>query len=725
MHVHSIHTTTPHTQLLTPIAYHRHHSPWFIMAGTMQHSKPHHCISHYNNRASRESQFDFSLSYAQPAMSDSDGFNPFDEGDTAPEPASPVQSSSPVSQSPSPPSSFLTASTSVSSIPPSPQSLASALSTSPSKPSILTDAKPNGHHADDHDKESLYEHLAHTDPAPSHADTGADSPPATSPHEPQPEPEQRPETSEEYGKLVSSEPSLFVDFRLSEQPDSYADALTSLSSLTTSLAALQAHYSSQHAAVVATSLDQQRHYQQQQTAIQADIAELQAQLATLEQTKQSVQQRLDTLHHSVTTKQHHHHHLTTQLTTLTAQYQHLSNKLTRRSGPTHRAKLRIHLFTLRPPTLSQRRIAVPARAIDGIFGCLTVLEVESVVRTCKRWQWVVGRNGVWKNGLRRIAGNKRRKDKEREETGQQVTMDEFDEWGQRDEQADQDVEVDEVEDGEHDMDGHVSAGKKKDDPAFHLTPAAAAALNLPPVDSPVPDHLHYALTVDLTRDLYSISITSRRITTLYQCAACMDSLTPGQPAPQLPKTSSVVICCTLVPKAASVQELQFMEQMMGMQEQMTVAKQDVQRLMKQVKEDGEVKRRLQTELSEREAELRRVQAELDFSMQQQMSDEMTRQFLDDSVNTTSEQLDEERKQTDSLRQMLRDAYKRREEEVNEMEKEAEGMVVVVDGLKEEKGRLTREVKRLQSELDTVTGERERAKREYERLMELVEQLRAL
>ena len=664
--------------------------------------------------------------------------NPFEDGDAAAEPASPAHShsSSPIPHSPSPTASYLTASTnSISANPPSPQNSSSLLSSSysstPSKPSPLSDSKPNGHHihSSSHEKESLYEHIARTDPPSSHDDINAhisasgdqlkvDTEPLTEPQQ-----QQQPAVTEaEYGSLVSSEPSLFVDFQLTDQPDPYADTLTSLSSLASSLATLQAHYSAQHTAVLVASHDEQQRYQQQQTEIRNDIATLQAQLVTLEQTKQTAQQQLDTLHHSVDDKSQQHHSLTSRLATLTEQYTHLSSKLTRRSGPQW-AKLHIRLFTLRPPGPTQGRLAVPAAAVDFIFDCLTVREVESATRTCKRWQWVVGQNRVWKHGLKRIAGNKRMKEKEREETGRQVTMDEFDQWTERDEHADEHEEAE--DDSEHDMDGHAVPDKRKDDPAFHLTPAAAAALNLPPVDSPVPDHLHYSLTVDLTRDLYSVNITSRRIHTLYQCAACMDSLTPGQPAAQLPKTSSVVICCTLVPKAASVTELQFCEQMMGMQEQMTVAKQDVQRLMKQVKEDGEVKRRLQSELSEREAELRRVQAELDFSMQQQMSDEMTRQFLDDSVNTTREQLDEEHKQSDSLRVMLRDAYRRRDEDVSDMEREAEGMVVVVDGLKEEKARLTREVKQLQSELEVVTGERERAKREYERLMELVEQLRAL
>ena len=656
-------------------------------------------------------------------------FNPFDDGDTAPEPTSPAHSSPLASHSPSPTSSFLTASTvSVSPTPPSPQNLSSLLSTSySSKPSVLGDSKPNGYHAEPHEKETLYEHIAHVDPPPAHTTATDDSPTATTTDSQSKQP-QSAETDGESGYLVAREPSLFVDFQLTAQPDSYADILSSLSSLTSSLTSLQAHYTTQHAATLAASLDQQQRYQQQQADIRTEIADLRAQLAILEHTKETAQHQLDTLTQSVTRKTTQHHSLTTQLATLTQQYVHLSNKLQRRNGPTQRTTLHIHLFTLRPPTPTQRRIAVPAAAVNAIFGCLTVREVESVVRTCKRWQWVVGRHAVWKYGLKRIAVNKRKKEREREETGQQVTRDEFDEWTERDEHAEEQVEA--MDDNEHDMDGHghsaaASSGKRKDDPAFHFTPAAAAALNLPPVDSPVPEHLHYALTVDLTRDLYSINITSRRIQTLYQCAACMDSLTPGQPAAPLPKTSSVVICCTLVPKAASVTELQFCEQMMGMQEQMNVAKQDVQRLMRQVKEDGEVKRRLQAELSERESELRKVQAELDFSMQQQMSDEMTRQFLDDSVHTTHEQLDEERKQTDSLRGMLVDAYRRREAEVSEMEREAEGMVVVVEGLKEEKAKWTREVKRLQSELETVTSERERAKREYERLMELVEQLRAL
>ena len=666
-------------------------------------------------------------------MSDSDAFNPFDEGETAAESASATHSSSPIPHSPSSPSSPLTASTITFSTTPTTQNhsslLSSSDSTSPSKSSI--DSKPNGYHAEESNKETLYDHLAHTDPPPSHTESAITTTLHASEVSAEAETESEPEPSEataaEYDSLQSSEPSLFVDFRLTAQPDSYCDVLSSLSSLTTSLTALQTRYTNQHAATLAASLNEQQRYQQQQTDIRDDIAALQAQLTALEQTKQATQQHLDTLTHSVTDKTQHQQSLTTQLATLTEQYSHLSNKLSRRNGPQQLAR-RVHLFTLRPPTPTQRRIAVPAAAVNAVFACLTVREVESAVRTCKRWQWVVGRNGVWKSGLRRIAGNKRKKEREREETGEQVTRDEFDEWGERDEQADEHVEV--VEDNLQDMDGHnhppaSPSNKPKADPAFHLTPAAAAALNLPPVDSPVPDHLHYSLNVDLTRDLYTIAITSRRIHTLYQCAACMDSLTPGQPAAPLPKTSSVVICCTLVPKAASVTELQFCEQMMGMQEQMTVAKQDVQRLMRQVKEDGEVKRRLQAELSEREAELRKVQAELDFSMQQQMSDEMTRQFLDDSVNTTREQLDEERKQTDSLRQMLRDAYKRREEEVSDMEREAESMVAVVDGLREEKAKLTRDVKRMQQDLDVVTTERERAKREYERLMELVEQLRAL
>ena len=661
-------------------------------------------------------------------MSEPDASNPFDEGETAAEPTSPVASTPLASHSPSATSSFLTASTtSMSSSPPSPQSLASALSAAshsaaPSKPTELdTAAATNGYHdTTQHEKETLFDHLKHADPAPSNDDT---SPSSAAPTTPGPEPlpaQQRLEDS----TFKSAEPALFLDFRLAVQLDSYADVLDSLSSLTSSLTALQAQYSTHHTATIAASLDEQRQYQQQQSDIRADITALRAKLDALEHTKTSTQQQLDTLHHSVSTKTQRQHELTSQLATLTQHHSDLSRKLSRRQLPQQRnTKLRLHIFTLRPPTPVQRRLAAPAAAVDGIFACLTVREVESAVRTCKRWQWVVERSGVWKSGLRRIAGNKRRKEREREETGQQQTRDEFDEWTDRANER-----VGEEQDGELDGDGDAvdsPSNKRKDDSALNLTPAAAAALNLPPVDSPVPDHLHYALTVDLTKDLYTVSITSRRITTLYQCAGCMDSLTPGQPSAALPKTSSLVICCTLVPAAASVTELQFCEQMMGMQEQMAVAKQDVQRLLVQVKEDGEVKRRLQAELAEREAELRVVQAELDFSMQQQMSDEMTRQFIEDSVTTTREQLDEERQQTTSLRTMLRDAYTKREAEVSDMEREAEGMVAVVDGLKEEKSKLTRDVKRLQSELEAVTGERERAKREYERLMELVEQLRAL
>ena len=651
-------------------------------------------------------------------MSDSGGFNPFEDSDSVAEPTSSSHSSSPFRDSPSSPSSPLTTSSAFYSI-------------TPGKPS--SDAKPNGYHPqhDDHDKpETLYEHLAHTDPAPAHTDT-ADSPTASPVYKPerdyereQEETEDEPsETGDEYGNLVSSEPQLFLDFQLSALPDAYADILSSLSSLTTSLTTLQAQYTSQHAATLAASLAEQQHYQQQQTTIHHEITALQAQLDTLNHTQHTKQQHLNTLQLSVTHKKTHHTTLTTHLTSLAHQHAYLATKLRRRG---QQSLPRLRLYTLRPAVAGGlRRIVVPGVAVDGVFGFLTVREVESAVRTCKRWRWVVGRNGVWKNGLRRIAGNKRKKEKEREETGEAVTRDEFDQWTERDQHEHEGV----VEANEHDMDGHTPpaspSNKRKDDPAFHLTPAAAAALNLPPTDSPVPDHLHYALTVDLTRDLYTVTITSRRVHTLYQCAACMDSLTPGQPAAVLPKSSSVVICCTLVPKAASVTELQFCEQMMGMQEQMAVAKQDVQRLTRQVKEDGEVKRRLQAELSDREAELRKVQAELDFSMQQQMSDEMTRQFLDDSVNTTTEQLQEERNQTISLRNMLRDAYNKRNQEVTAMEEEAESMVAVVEGLKEEKGRLAREVKRLQVGLDGVTGERERAKREYERLMGLIEQLREL
>ena len=686
-----------------------------------------------------------SLSYtAFPTMSDSGGFNPFDDGEAVPEPTSPPHSSSPVAHSSSTPSSASDSS------PLTTSSGSQTGSTTPYKPPADADAdadadtKPNGFHPQQHEKtETLYDHLARTDPPTSHSDTTTDAPASTRTDsedqaeretEGDDEAEEEPaETSDEYADLVSSEPSLFLNFQLAALPDSFVDTLNSLFSLTTSLSALQAHYTTQHAATLAASLASQHRYQQQQATIRHDITSLQTQLATLDHTKQSHHSTLSTLTQTVTHKTEHHTTLTTQLATLTQQHSHLATKLARRSRPQQQQQQRhgrLRLFTLRPPVGEQRRLAVPGEAVDGIFGFLTVREVESAVRTCKRWQWVVGRNGVWNNALKRIAGNKKKKEREREETGEQVTHDEFDHWTDTN-QSDHDS-ADLQDSGGSEVDGsHPPASpsnkrKVKDDAAFHLTPAAAAALNLPPVDSPVPDHLHYALTVDLTRDLYSIHITSRHINTLYQCAACMDSLTPGQPAPSpLPKTSSLVICCTLVPKAASVTELHFCEQMMAMQEQSTVAKQDVTRLQRQLTEDRDVKRRLQTELATREHQLRTTQHELDTALQQQMSDEMTRQFLDDSLQTVTEQLGEERAQTVGLRGMLREAYERREVEVGGMEREVEGMVVVVEGLKEEKGKLAREVKRLQVELDGVTGERERAKREYERLMALIEQLREL
>ena len=522
-----------------------------------------------------------------------------------------------------------------------------------------------------------------------------------------------------------------IDFSLASVADESAPILSSITALSSSLSSVYSEYQRLHSGRLASYHTQLRVSREQQRSLQASIDELRAALSVMAEKKSSKQTALSSLRTSVSSAQSQSAELQTAVSESTLRLSHLRARTAKRHSHRQRpARLTLSTFLVwrgaRGGPL--RRVMLPLVAADRIFTFLPVRDVDSCMRTCRLWQQVIHRSRVWPLSFVRVLRNKKKKERELEDGGEQLTKDEFDDW-QTAHALDGVDSTAALTSADHfgvhdDLDTKPPKPAPEDD--FVLSKAAAAALNLPPHDLPVPEHLHYALTVDIQKEQYVVSITSRRVHTLYACASLMDTLhpNPSAPAPALPKSSSVTICCPLVPKSTNAAELAFCQSAIALSEQIEVAKKDVERLGLQLEEDAAVKRRLQAELEEREEEVRRVQSELDMSTQQSMSDEMTRQFLDDNVREVQGQVDEEEQQTRSLRDMLRDAYRRREDEVAAMEREAEGMEREVVALREEKGRLTREVKGLQLDLEGIAGDKERAKREYEKLMDLVEQLRA-
>ena len=527
-----------------------------------------------------------------------------------------------------------------------------------------------------------------------------------------------------------SDPLPPLHFSLSTTPDPSAPVLSSITSLTSSLSSILTSYHSLHRSRLSAYLTELHQREAQRLSLQSSIDLLRSSLTALADERSRTEAALTSLRSSVASSQSSLTSLLTAVTDSTLRLDHLRSKATKRdlhrSRPPH-LTLTTHLT--RPSATSLRLLRAPLTAIDRIFTYLPVRDVAVCMRTSRLWLQVIGRSGVWRLSMRRVLHNKKKKEKEVEDSGEQLTRDEFDDW--------RTTPTDPLDTLVPLPSHHFSADEEEEpakpakaaeeEHAFVLSPAAASALNLPSHDLPVPEHLHFALTVDIGKEACSVSIASRRVSTLYACAAMMDTLhpSPGKPAPALPKTTTVVLCCPLVPKAGNAAELSFCQTVVGLSEQMEVAKADVERLGRQLEEDAAVKRRLQAELEEREEEVRKVQAELDMETQQSMSDEMTRQFLEENVREVEGQVEEEEGQTRGLREMLREAYRKREEEVAGMEREAEGMEREVEQLREEKGKLTREVKQLQNQLEDLAGDKERAKREYEKLLDLVEQLRAL
>ena len=287
----------------------------------------------------------------------------------------------------------------------------SSISPSSPLPDALSSSSPaltNGHH-------TAFSH-----------EPSSDQPSSTSPPSPEVSSDDPPAVEEE------AEPSVPpIDFALSHVPDASAPLLSSISSLSTSLSSIYSDFASLHRSRLAAYHERLRSTETQQRELQSSIDHLRASLARLSTERALQQSALSSLRSSVSSSQSTVASTQAALDDAALRLTHLHSKASKRHQHRHRPlHLTLSTFLVRPSPTGLRRIAVPLVAVDRIFTFLPVRDVDSCARTCRLWQQVIDRSRVWPLSMRRILHNKRKKEREVEDGGEQITKDEFDDWRQ-------------------------------------------------------------------------------------------------------------------------------------------------------------------------------------------------------------------------------------------------------------------------------------------------------
>lgn len=295
--------------------------------------------------------------------------------------------------------------------------------------------------------------------------------------------------------------------------------------------------------------------------------------------------------------------------------------------------------------------------------------------------------------------------------------------------------------------------KKKDNtsaetPASPSSSASSANIStptfvLPPVDVPCPSHYHYQLTIEMpSKDIYTISVEGRTAKSLYQCASMMESLDGSQKTRPTKKTSGhSIICCTLNPRITQpntntntnstatiidhTADIEFCQTILEMNFSQNVAKTDIARILTQIDQTQSTYKQLNTALLSATHSHTILEHEVELWSQQQMSDELTQQFLRENVQTLESQYREEVAQTEQLSTMMTTNYDNKTKELIRIQERNTEIDREYERLKEEKRELTNEAKRLTVEVAELQRMKEARKEEYLQMIELIQKLKKI
>lgn len=181
------------------------------------------------------------------------------------------------------------------------------------------------------------------------------------------------------------------------------------------------------------------------------------------------------------------------------------------------------------------------------------------------------------------------------------------------------------------------------------------------------------------------------------------------------------VSCMLIPKADNA-DLEFCKTVSEIELQKSLALADIARLTQQRERDEAIKAGFDLEIADCNEEAAAIDNEVDTRAAQHTADEMTMSFLQENRNTLAEQLAEEKKQTESLRNILSAHRIKQEAELTSREVDQERLETDFTSLTQHRKQLLRERDMLKAELDAQEGQAEASTMKIKDIRNIISQL---